>query len=75
MKRLAFFALCLALCVAALASSPTPAAASCEEGRCERAQERIVSYCSYSHVTYFECVEGYMGSCCAFWWDCAPPPQ
>jgi hypothetical protein len=24
-------------------------------------------------VRYFHCVEGYMGSCCAVWYDCAPP--
>ena len=77
MKRLAFFALCLALCVAALTTSPTPAAASCHEGCCDFAYQRAESHCASigSYVTYFNCIEGYMGSCCTIWYNCAPPPQ
>jgi len=72
-KKLAYSVLCLLLCVAALTVSPPPAAASCQEGCCAQAQQDVERYCSYSYVRSFHCVEGYMGSCCAVWYDCAPP--
>ena len=73
MKRLAFCVLCLALCL--LAASPPAAADSCQEGCCAQAQQDVEVWCSYSYVTYFHCIEGYGGSCCAVWYNCAPPWQ
>ena len=74
MKRLFGSVLCMALCLMALAGNPTPAEASCHEGCCAQAQQDVEYYCSYSYVEYFQCIEGYMGSCCAVWYRCAPPP-
>ena len=74
MKRLAGSVLCLVLCLLALTASPPAAEASCHEGCCDQARQDVEGYCSYSSVRYFYCVEGYMGSCCAVWYDCAPPP-
>ncbi len=76
MKRLAFLGLCLTLCLAAMLTTPLPAAADCHENCCSDAQQDVERYCAAlgSYVTYFYCYEGYMGSCCAVWYDCAPPP-
>lgn len=73
MRKLAFCVLCVALCLIAIAS-PRPAAADCHEGCCDRAYQDVEYYCSYSYVSYFRCIEGYQGSCCAVWYQCAPPP-
>ena len=73
MKRLTFVVLCLALCLTVLAADPRPAAAHCHENCCAEAQQDVERYCSYSYVRSFYCVEGYAGSCCAVWYECAPP--
>lgn len=72
MKRLALAVLCL--CLVFMAAAPRPAAAHCHENCCSDAQQMAQSDCWYSYVTYFWCSEGYMGSCCAAGWSCAPPP-
>lgn len=72
-KKLAGSVLVLVLCGMALTVSPPPAEAHCHENCCAQAQQDVEGYCSYSYVTYFHCIEGYMGSCCAVWYDCAPP--
>ena len=74
MKRLAFCVLCLALCLLAV-SPPASAETCCQEGCCAQAQQDVEVWCSYSYVTYFNCIEGYGGSCCAVWYNCAPPWQ
>lgn len=73
MKRLALSVLCL--CLVFMAAAPRPAAAHCHENCCSDMQQSAESACSYSYVRSFYCVEGYGGSCCAAWWDCAPPWQ
>ncbi|HEV8583141.1 MAG TPA: hypothetical protein VGX68_29085 [Thermoanaerobaculia bacterium] len=77
MRKLTYCVLCLALCLAAIAGSPTPAAADCHEGCCADAQQQVESYCASlgTSVRYFYCEEGYAGSCCAAWYDCYPPWQ
>jgi hypothetical protein len=76
-KRLTFCVLCLAFCLAVLATSPPPVAADCQEGCCAQAAQDVEGYCARlgSSVRYFDCVEGWGGSCCAFSWDCYPPAQ
>jgi hypothetical protein len=74
MKRFKIFALVLALCLAALASAPRPAAA---DDCCASAQQEVEDICARlgSSVRYFYCEPGYGGSICGWSYDCYPPPQ
>ena len=76
MKRLAWFALCAVLCMAAMITTPSPAAAHCHENCCSDMQQQAESHCASmgTSVRYFYCVEGWEGSCCASTYDCYPPP-
>jgi hypothetical protein len=75
MKRLAWLALCLVLCLTAVITTPSPAAAHCHEGCCADMQQQVEAYCAAmgTSVRYFFCEEAYMGSCCTSWYDCYPP--
>lgn len=75
MKRLAGLGLCLALVLTALAATPVPAVADGWDC-CADAQQSVEWHCSAigAQVAYFQCIEGYMGSLCAVWYSCTPPP-